>query len=51
MLIDVECPTCNGEGVLYRQDCGAHGLTRTCSRCLGKGVVDYDLDDMEYCDE
>lgn len=29
------CTRCHGERVLYRQDCGAHGLTVPCPSCGG----------------
>jgi len=32
-----KCTKCAGEGKLYRQDCGAHGLTYACSACSGTG--------------
>ena len=27
------CASCHGTGTLYRQDCGAHGLTKPCPNC------------------
>lgn len=33
------CGRCHGDGVLYRQDCGAHGLTQACPNCAGTGVA------------
>lgn len=61
MIIDVECPTCDGNGEV----CGVNPSRRsrfvgsddlspddfqiTCPRCLGLGVVAHDLN--EDCDD
>ncbi len=63
MIIDVECPDCNGNGEVCGVTPGRRSrfvgmdalspddFTVDCPRCLGKGVVDYDLEEQEYCDE
>lgn len=63
MLIDVECPDCHGNGEVCgvtssrrsrfvgMDDLSPDDFTVTCPRCLGTGAVEYDLEEMEYCDE
>lgn len=63
MIIDVECPDCYGTGEVCgvkpnrrsrfvgMDDLSPDDFTVSCHRCLGKGVVDYDLNNLEYCDE
>lgn len=41
------CTRCHGTGVLYRQDCGAHGLTLPCPDCL---IDAHDTHDEEFDD-
>ena len=61
MIIDVECPQCHGNGEVCgvtpsrrsrfvgMDDLSPDDYTVDCPRCLGKGVVDYDLN--EDCDD
>ncbi len=61
MLIYVECPQCHGQGEVCgvapsrrsrfvgMDDLSPHDYTVDCPRCLGKGVVDHDLN--EDCDD
>lgn len=63
MIIDVECPDCHGHGEVCGvtpnrrsrfvgcDDLSPDDYTVACPRCLGTGTVDYDLDELEYCDE
>lgn len=63
MLIDVECPDCNATGEVCgvnpnrrsrfvgQDDLSPDDYTIECPRCLGSGTVEYDLDELEYCDE
>ena len=63
MIIDVECPDCCGSGEVCgvkpnrrsrfvgMDDLSPDDFTVNCPRCLGKGVVDYDLNELEYEDE
>lgn len=63
MIIDVECPDCCGSGevcgvnpnrrsrFIEMDDLSPDDFTVNCPRCLGKGVVDYDLNELEYEDE
>ena len=57
MLIDVECPTCHGQGEVCgvtpnrrsrfvgMDDLSPDDYARTCPRCLGTGAVEYDLEE------
>lgn len=54
MIIDTECPDCNGNGEVVgskpssrsrfvgHDDLSPDDFTVDCPRCLGRGVVDYD---------
>ena len=39
---DGTCPRCHGITVLYRQDCGSHGLSLPCPDCPIAVHDDYD---------
>jgi DnaJ-class molecular chaperone len=57
MIIDVECPQCYGHGEVTssspsmrsrfvgRDDLSPDDFTEPCPRCLGRGVVDHDLNE------
>ena len=57
MLIDVECPRCNGMGevagstpnvrarYVCRDDMNPDDYTEQCPKCGGSGTVDYDPED------
>lgn len=61
MIIDVECPRCNGLGevlggtpnmrarMIGRDDLNPGDFGEPCPKCLGAGVVDHDLN--EDCDD
>lgn len=63
MIIDVECPRCFGTGEVCgvtpsrrsrfvgMDDLSPDDCTVDCPRCLGTGAVEYDLEELEYCDE
>lgn len=61
MIIDVECPTCHGNGevcggtpsrrsrFIGRDDLSPDDCCEPCPKCLGAGVVEHDLN--EDCDD